>query len=135
MSCSTNCFALQKKIKDFNNNQVIFDKCSIGQSNIDQNMLNNDMAKQIRSMKAEIDDLQNKLDDLNDLNNGNSTMKDDFVNQYNYQYLQNACIFVGIIIIIICFFKLFQPDATTSSPNPVSAVTDNMVNGVSNAIK
>ena len=136
MSCSTNCFALQKKIKDFNDNKVVFGTCSIGQSTIDQNMINNDMAKQVNIMKAEIDDLQNRLDNLNDLNNGNKTMKDDFVNQYNFQYLQNTCIFIGIIIIIICFFKLFKTeDITSTSANAVSAVTEGVSNGVTNTIK
>ena len=135
MSCSTNCFALQKKIKDFNNNTLSFgDTCDIVKSTIDQNMLSNDMASQIRSMKAEIDDLQNKLDSLSDLNNGNKTMKDDFVNQYNYQYLQNTCIFVGILIILFCFFRLFKSDEATSAPNPVSGVTNSISENLSNVI-
>lgn len=138
MSCSTNCFALQKQIKDFNDNKVVFDKCSIGQTTIDQNMLNNDMARQVNIMKAEIDDLQNKLDNLNDLNNGKKTMKDDFVNQYNFQYLQNTCIFIGIIIILICFFKLFNTGVSTSSAsaitNPIGDVGKNVTQSLNSAI-
>jgi len=134
MSCSTNCFSLQQKILDFNNNKVKFDSCSIGQSTIEQNILNNDMSKQVKIMQAEVDDLQNKLDNLNSLTNGNKTMKNDFVNQYNFQYLQNTCIFIGIIIIFICFFTLFKTDTVASAANPVSAATNNIGNGVSTAI-
>ena len=132
MSCSTNCFALQQKILDFSNNNVTFStSCDIAKSTTDQISSNAAMTTQVNAMITEISQLQNNLDNLNELNNSNKTMKEDFVSQYNFQYLQNFCIFVGIILILVMFFKLFKPDdiaSIVSSPNPISVASDSVNN-------
>ena len=57
-----------------------------------QNDANSNMKETISKQVKKIAELKSMLEDLDQLNDGNVTMKSDFSKMYNYQYLQNLIV-------------------------------------------
>lgn len=82
----------------------------------------------ISKQKTLYSDLESSISDLTQLNDGSQTMKGDFVNLYNFQYLQNVFFLIGIIIILLLFGKLFKDKLANIAaiPNSNSNIIQNV---------
>ena len=72
----------------------------------------------LEGLKEQIDNLEIITASLGQNGDSSEVMKDDFVILYNYQYLQNFCLFIGCVIVIILFgtlFKVAPPTLSTQS--------------------
>jgi hypothetical protein len=77
----------------------------------------------ISKQKTLYSDLESSISDLTQINDGSQTMKGDFVNLYNFQYLQNVFFLIGIFIIFLLFGKLFKDKIANIATNPTTAST------------
>ena len=78
----------------------------------------NSLETKLESLKEKIDNLEIITAALSQSGDGSETMKDDFVILYNYQYLQNFCLFIGVIITLSLFGTLFK---NKNGSSPLSA--------------
>lgn len=77
----------------------------------------NSLELKLEGLKEQIDNLEIITASLGQNGDSSEVMKDDFVILYNYQYLQNFCLFVGCVIVVILFGALFKvAPATLSHP-------------------
>jgi hypothetical protein len=72
----------------------------------------------LEGLKEQIDNLEIITASLGQNGDSSEVMKDDFVILYNYQYLQNFCLFIGCVIVVILFGALFKvaPPALSAKP-------------------
>jgi hypothetical protein len=94
--------------------------------------------KELEENKEKLSDLENIMGSLSQNNDGSGIMKDDFVILYNLQYLQNICIFLGVLTIVILFSVLFKDQistvattATAKATETVSSITNSDENNAS----
>jgi hypothetical protein len=80
-----------------------------------QTTANTNMAEPIAKQVKKIEELKTMMVDLGQLNDGNVTMKSDFSKMYNYQYLRNFCLFIGILFLLFMFFYIFKDKLSSAS--------------------
>ena len=86
------------------------------------------LEKKLEENKEKLSNLETIMESLSQNNDGSGIMKDDFVILYNLQYLQNICIFIGIIILIMLFGVFFKDkisDVATSAKSMATTTTTN----------
>lgn len=93
----------------------------------------NSLELKLEGLKEQIDNLEIITASLGQNGDSSEVMKDDFVILYNYQYLQNFCLFIGCVIVVILFGTLFKvaPPTLSSQSKPMYSTGSSSSSGSS----
>ena len=82
----------------------------------------------ISSKKSNITLMQQKLADFIGSGNSSSTLIDNTIDRYKFQYMSNVLLILGIFLILWMLFKIFRnTGASTSTSTNMTAASTNTV--------